>query len=248
MVTYFLKYFPIENGVWAFYSESMDRTCHSPSPVNRLLRNLPTYLSQDWITLFFDLYLVVRHWFNHHRREGIYEILDYDSTLELLDTKGKTAIFKKRQKVKFIQNQVIAFEDYAWGDGEIFADYKCSPGVEVDRYQEGDRWNILISLRETKNSGDVEVFYIERTVKHGFTKETESRQIEIRHQIKRLKLNIIFPKKRRCQRAVLLERSRHGTTVLGPENFSDLPDGRQLLTWEPKKVKRFEVYTLKWQW
>ena len=43
----------------------------------------------------------------------------------------------------------------------MFGEYKCLPGVEVDRYQEGDRWNILISLRETKSSGDIEDFYID---------------------------------------------------------------------------------------
>jgi hypothetical protein len=53
---------------------------------------------------------------------------------------------------------VIAFEDYAWGDGDVLAEYKCSPGFEADRYLEGDRWNILISLRETKHRGDVQDF------------------------------------------------------------------------------------------
>ena len=226
----------------------MDQIYYSPFPLARILRNLPSYLSQDWISLFFDLYHIVHHWFNHHRLEGIYEILDYDSTLELLDAKGKIAIFKKRQKVKFIQNQVIAFEDYAWGDGEIFADYQCSPGVEVDHYQEGDRWNILISLRESKNSGDVADFYIERTAKNGFLKAEESFQSEIRHRTKRLRMRIIFPKNRRCQKATLVERSRHRTKTLGSEHFVSFPDGRQMVTWETEKARRFEVYTIKWHW
>jgi hypothetical protein len=226
----------------------MDSTSQSPSSSSRLLRGLLSFLSQDWLSVFFDLYQVLRKWVNHHRREGIYEILDYDSTLELVDPKGETAIFKKRQRVKFIQNHIIAFEDYAWGDGEIFADYKCSPGTEVDRYQEGDRWNILISLRETKNNGDVTDFYIERTAKNGFTKAEESFQSEIRHRTKRLRMRIIFPKNRPCQKAILIERSRHQTKMLGPEHFYSFPDGRQMVTWETEKVRRFEVYTIKWHW
>ena len=43
---------------------------------------------------------------------------------------------------------------------EIFADYSCRPGEVTDVYQEGDRYNILISLRETKAAGDIEDFYI----------------------------------------------------------------------------------------
>lgn len=195
-----------------------------------------------------DLYRLLHRWLKGHRHEGLYDIVDYDLTLDLLDSQGETAIFRKRQQVKFLQNNVIAFEDYAWGDGEIFADYKCSPGVVVDRYQEGDRWNVLISLHETKNSGDITDFYIERTAKQGFTQTDESLQIEIRHPTKRLKMTIIFPQIRRCQRAVLLQRSRNHSIVLGPEHFTNLPDGRQMVIWETTKIEQFEVYTLKWRW
>lgn len=219
-----------------------------PDTGSLLSRLLQFCLSQDWVTLLFDLYRALRRWLNRQRREGMYEILDYDATLELVDPKGKTAIFKKQQRVKFLQDEIISFPDYAWGDGEIFAEYKCTPGVVVDRYQEGDRWNILISLRETKSAGDITNFYIERTVKDSFTKTEEWRQFEVRHLTRRLKIRIIFPKQRRCQRAVLLQRSRHRATALGPEHFVDLPDGRQVLTWRAKKIRRFEVYTIKWRW
>ncbi len=107
----------------------------------------------------------------------MYEILEYDSTLELLDDKGETAIFRKLQRVKFRQDNIIAFQDYAWGEGDIFADYQCALGVVVDRYRESDRWNILISLHETKSKGDITDFYIERTVKHGYVQNEEWQQI-----------------------------------------------------------------------
>jgi hypothetical protein len=62
---------------------------------------------------------------------GMYEVLDYHTELELLDVKGKKAVFRKVQKVRFLQNNIIAYYDKAWGDGDIFVDYKCSPGVGV---------------------------------------------------------------------------------------------------------------------
>jgi hypothetical protein len=178
----------------------------------------------------------------------MYQILDYDSTLELLDATGKTAVFKRRQRVKFLQDHIIAFQDYAWGDGDIFAEYNCSPGYEVDRYREGDQWNILISLRETKSAGDIIDFHTERKIKDGFLKEEEWWQVVIRHQTKQFKLAIIFPRKRRCKQASLLHRDRHRTTPLGPEHFTDLPDGRQVLTWETRKLNRFDTYIVKWVW
>ena len=115
------------------------------------------------------------------RNRGMYEILEYETTLDLADPKGHKAIFHKRQKVRFLQDNILAFQDYAWGDGEVFTSYKCTPGVVVDRYQEGDRWNILISLHQTKNKGDTEDFHIERVANNGFTNHEEWFQTELRH-------------------------------------------------------------------
>ena len=150
--------------------------------------------------------------------------------------------------MRFLQDNIIAFQDYAWGDGEIFADYRCSPGVAVDRYQDGDRWNILISLRETKSRGDIIDFRLERTIQGGFTQHEEWYQAEIRHSTRRLRLAVIFPKERLCQRAILHERKHNRTQILGPEHLVQLPDGRQLLAWETTQVHHLEVYTLRWYW
>jgi hypothetical protein len=226
----------------------MSSSCETNSPASSLWRKILACFSLEWLILLPDLYQLIQRWLKGQRHEGLYEVLDYNLTLELLDPQGETAIFKKRQQVKFLQNNVIAFEDYAWGDGEIFADYKCSPGLVVDRYQEGDRWNVLISLHETKNSGDMTDFYIERTARHGFTQADESLQIEIRHPTKRLKMVVIFPPTRHCQRAVLVQRSRSHSMALGLECFTNLPDGRQMLTWETAKIEQFEIYTLRWRW
>ncbi|HEX9596624.1 MAG TPA: hypothetical protein VF982_07065, partial [Anaerolineales bacterium] len=138
--------------------------------------------------------------------------------------------------------------DYAWGDGEIFADYRCSPGVVVDRYRDGDRWNILISLRETKSRGEITDFRLERTVRDGFVQEEEWHQAEIRHPTRRLRLAVLFPPTRPCQRATLHERKGNRTYHLGPRHFQQLPDGRQLVEWETKHVRDLEMYTLRWVW
>ena len=230
----------IENSAATHYSEGMAKT---PQP----LSSLPGQ-SLSWLKFLFDLYRYFQQIIAHRQHAGPYENLDYEATLELQDPQGETAVFKRRQRVKFLQDSVIAFQDYAWGDGDIFAQYNCSPGTVVDRYQEGDRWNILISLRETKRAGDTENFYIERTARHAFTNNHEWWQVEIRRPTKRLRLSLIFPQARPCQRAVLLQRSNHQTTALGQEHRATLADGRQIVSWETKNIKRLEIYTLKWRW
>lgn len=214
----------------------------------RFLRPILTFLSQDWLIALLEIYRFIQQFLIERQPTGMYEILDYNSTLELLDAKGKVAVFKRHQKVKFLQNHITVFQDHAWGDGNIFADYKCSPGVVVDRYQEGNRWNILISLRETKSKGDITDFYIERTVKDGFTNDEEWWQIEVWDKTDRLLLSIIFPATRHCQRAVLQMRGGNKTVILDHQHFHRLPDGRQLIQWEANNLSQAEVYTLRWQW
>ncbi len=204
--------------------------------------------SLSWVPLVFDLFAQVRKFVARQQREGIYEMLEYESVLELLDARGEAAIVKKRQRVRFLQDNIIAFQDHAWGDGEIFADYRSSPGVVVDRYKDGDRWNVLISLRETKSTGDIEDFHIERKLRDSFRKHAEWWQIQMYHKTRRLKLSIIFPAARHCQRAVLVERNANRTKILESKNFAELPDRRQVLTWETDRPRRFEIYTIKWQW
>jgi len=75
--------------------------------------------------------------FRQFHYPGIYEVLDHRVSLELLDVKGKKAVYRKCQRVRFLQDNVIAYQDLAWGDGKIFAKYKCSPGIAVDKYQDG---------------------------------------------------------------------------------------------------------------
>ena len=91
----------------------------------------------------------------------MYEVLEYESTLELKDKHGEFAVFRKREKVRYLQNNIMAFQDQAWGDGEILLNYRCKPGNAVDFYRTGHKTYILVSLREIKNKGGVDNFNIE---------------------------------------------------------------------------------------
>jgi hypothetical protein len=147
-----------------------------------------------------------------------------------------------------MQNNVIAYQDLAWGDGKIFATYHCAPGVAVDRYREGHRWWTLISLRETKNRGDEEEFRIRRTIRDGFTRKREAFQIEVNHRTRKLSINVIFPKGRQPKRVTLVEQNHNRSTALGPEHMAGLPDGRLQVSWRTSKPRLYEAYILQWVW
>jgi hypothetical protein len=85
--------------------------------------------------------------------EGMYEVLDYGTTLEIKDKGGENAFLRKIEKVRYLQDNIIAYQDQAWGDGRILLNYQCTPGIPVDQYRSGYKTHILISLRDVKNKG-----------------------------------------------------------------------------------------------
>ena len=156
----------------------------------KLLLDIP------WIDVLAEVWKLIRHLWQGLADEGIYEVLEYESTLELQDDKGEMGKFQKRELVRYRQNNIIAYQDHAWGDGEILLNYRCAPGIVVDRYRPGQKTFLLISLREPKRRGDIDEFSIEWDMRNGFTRSEELWETEIRHRTKQMKVRIIFPKSR----------------------------------------------------
>ncbi len=217
-------------------------------PASRVVQVVVALLGSDALNVIGRLWRLGRRVLSLKTHEGMYQVLEYEVELELLDPNGEKAILHKREKVRFLQDNIIAYQDQAWGDGDIFADYQCSPGVAVDKYREGHNYQILISLRETKNHNDVEEFRIDRTIKHGFTKEIEDFQLEIVHVTQRFSISVVLPKNRFAKQVSLIERNATKTTALDAENQTRLPDGRQKVIWTTDRPRLFESYILRWEW
>ncbi|MCH7662895.1 MAG: hypothetical protein IH859_03385 [Chloroflexi bacterium] len=221
---------------------------NSSKPINRWVGIVAASAGLPWFELIGELWKLGRKIMRGLSNEGIYEVLEYETTLELHDHQGEKATVNKRQKVRYLQDNIIAYQDQAWGDGEILIDYKCSPGEPADQYQFDHKTIILISLREIKNKGDVDEFHITWRIKNGFVTETESWATYIQHRTKRLKVKIIFPENRPPLRATLIESNRRRSHALKEKAKQQLPDGRWQIKWEKENPKLFENYLIEWQW
>jgi len=182
------------------------------------------------------------------KSQGIYEVLEHHTTLELQDPQGEVAVVERRQRVRFLQDNVEAISDHAWGDGELFAEYTCSPGAPVDCYRDGSRYTTLISLRQTMSRGDLFSFCIRRKILKGFLQPNECWETDIYQRTRNLSVTILFPKERRCQRATITQRNANKTVALDAERWRLMKDGRQKVTWEVSRPKLHERYALKWEW
>ena len=213
-----------------------------------LLRILVPLIGSDLIEILAFVLRLAKHTVKFNGHEGMYDVLDYQAQLELVDTEGKQAIFHKRQKVRFLQDNIIAFQDKAWGDGDFMAAYQCSPGVKVDTYPEGKSYRILISLRETKHAGEIEEFRINRTIVDGFVGSIQDFQTNIDHRTRQLSMSVLFPRERQPTKVTMKERNSTRSKELGPEYRTELPDGRVEYSWSTEKPRLFEAYMLRWEW
>ncbi len=213
--------------------------------LGQLLATVPT---STWLGLAAKAWRALRKTWNGLVDEGIYEVLDCEAVLELKDKRGERALVRKHQRVRFLQNSVIAFQDQAWGDGDILINYRCAPGVPVDRYRPGRKTYILISLREVKNRGDEEEFDMQWEMHHSFTRSTELWSAEVSHRMRHLKLQVTFPRARPPIRVVVVEDTTQKITPLPPDAMRQLPDGRFTAAWETDRPQLYETYGLRWDW
>ena len=208
----------------------------------KLLLDIP------WIDILAEVWKLTRHLWQGLADEGIYEVLEYESTLELLDNKGRSARFQKREQVRYRQNNIIAYQDHAWGDGEILLNYRCAPGLVVDRYHPGQKTFLLISLREPKRRNRVDEFNIDWAIKNGFIRSEELWETEIKHRTKQLKVRILFPESRPPKAVSVVEQLRRRRRQLGPESIRRLADGRWSVSWKSIRPRLNERYQLHWEW
>jgi len=200
------------------------------------------------IPILSDMYQLGKSYIQRLRKPGMYEVLNYESTLEILDPKGKQAIFTKKEILKFLQNNVIAIQDQAWGDGKILDDYQCSPGFPVDFYRSGHKTHILISLRDVKQKGDQINKNIQWNIRSGFLKPNGYWATDINHYTRKMKVTILFPKERPPIRVVMVESNRKKSKELQKDALTHLPDKRWQVTWEKSNPSLNEHYILKWEW
>ena len=176
-----------------------------------------------------------------------YEYLEWEAVWEIKDPEGKRVEYTRNATVRFLQPNVSVITDRIWGDGETMHEYRCSLGRPADVFDYVNSKRVMISLRENKKRGAIERFTIARTILNGFAGTEEWIEEEPFYFVKEYTLRVIFPKERRCRRAVVTRREPYMTQEVGEKAFRRLKDGRWELRVTFKKLWREKVI-LRWWW
>ena len=195
-----------------------------------------------------DLYSWGKSWLSKINKPGMYEVLEYHSILELKDEEGRQAKFSKVEIVRFMQNNIIAIQDQAWGYQKDVTNYQCSPGIPVDVYSSGHKTFVVISLREVKSKNDEEQFNLQWDLQgkpigtHGLWDTYIENYTTIMTQ------KIIFPEKRPPIRLWVVEGKQKKHIELNKNKLTQLADRRWQVFWIKKNPRLYETYTIKWEW
>jgi Tetratricopeptide repeat/TIR domain len=181
-----------------------------------------------------------------------YEILEQDHEWDLARPDGSLAIHRKRLRVRYL-NQVISIADFAWGDGNLFAEYTCDPGRVVDRIVVKNQLWVLISLGDVRKRGSQEVLEFRRSVTDGFLNSTEWVELEAL-EAKHVSLKVVFPKERRPKNVEIVKtgRSPFGRRIerreVLPASAMDEVSQRQVITIEERTHSPNTKLQIRWEW
>lgn len=178
-------------------------------------------------------------------KEDAFEVQDYKASIEILDAKGRRAVYRKRRRLRFLRNHVTSFFDYGWGTGETFASHRVRPGRVVERRKIGLRYRSLVVLPQPQNRGDEMTLEVRRLFKNAYTEHPAWLEAEIGQKTDRLELAVTLPKHKSFKTARLLSRGRLVRTPLTIRPTSGV--GERLVV-RVRKPRVGELYTLEWDW
>lgn len=172
-----------------------------------------------------------------------YEILSYDATLKLFDSRGARASFSRQQLIRFTQDGVSAILDHYWGDGVGLTTYDNSAGSLEGSLLDGRRRHLVIGLKHSTVRGTVLPFTVTRQAIATFTQPNEWLETIVDHPIQRIRQEVFFPVDRPCLKARLFF-GKHSMLV----PVSKTASGQTVLRYRVERPVTDAPYLLRWVW
>lgn len=178
---------------------------------------------------------------------SVYDVLDFELGLKLLDAGGRSAEVIRVERLRFHQDGVMGIYHQIWGEGEL-QDYQVEPGVVADRFSVGPRTFILISLREVKNRGDELTLTTCRRVSLGWTQSEEWLEAALSHRTAKITLKVTFPKGRPPTSAELVELPAGNRARIERTRWTTDQSGCTTIRLTRKRPQVGSSYVLRWTW
>jgi len=172
-----------------------------------------------------------------------YEIIRYETTLTLHDTRGMSATFERWESIRFLQDGVAGILDHVWGDGVLMTSYENDAGSLEDSFVDEGRRHLVIGLPRPMGRGETMSFVVRRGVMAGFTGSDEWLEVSIDHPVRHLRAQILFPRARPVRHVMA---DHHGMHAALP--IQRLADGTTAVRLETSRARAHSPYLMRWSW
>lgn len=184
--------------------------------------------------------------FGRGEPESSYENVSLSIELELCDPKGKRAVLRRRQRVRFLSEEAGVVRDVIWGEGTTLAGYSVEGAEVLSVRHEGSKKVVLLGLPTRPGKGEGTTLKMERTIANGFAPDEGYLETVVERPTTRLRLRVLFPPNRFPKR-VRVESSppsiaSHSLAVRLTNS------GKSYATWAMEDPKRLVTYRIRWNW
>ena len=175
-----------------------------------------------------------------------YENLSLAVELELCDVRGRRAVIRRKQRVRFLSDEAGVVRDVIWGEGETLAGYRVEGAKKLSVRQEGSKKVVLLGLPANPAKGASVTLKTERIIRGGFRPDEGYLEVVVERPTRRLRLSVLFPRGRP---------PKHARVETSPPALAAHPvalrltaDGRTYATWPVVEPKHLVTYRVCWSW
>ena len=170
----------------------------------------------------------------------LYETITFDSRLEIGE-EGRIAHFLRRQRVRFLEDDVTIFLDRVWGDGVLFASYDTGSTRIIDAFptRRGELV-VLLGLPRPFRKGETFEVVTERKIFGAFTDQNAYWELTMSAPTQTLSLDVS-------------DRGSRGTNavyVAAPRlrGLDVVRHGKHSLRLKVDSPSLYVPYRLEWRW
>lgn len=168
-----------------------------------------------------------------------FETISFRGRVDVLDRDRQVAVFRRKQRIRFLENNVAVFFDRVWGEGVLFANYQAKGLRIIDAFQASKGYIVALSLPKRFKRGDVFDIETERRIVGAFYKDQGYWDSAMSAPTKLLSIDIVTPP---------------GVGIRAPDIVAPTRDGidadhqRQRLRLRAKGPQTHVSYSLRWAW
>jgi hypothetical protein len=175
-----------------------------------------------------------------------YENLLIELVLDIRDRRGMRAVLERRQRVRFLAEEVDVVRELAWGDGEPFAHYRVRGATRLMVRPEGPKRAVLLGLQRRPTKDERVTLSSRRLIRGGFLEAREYWEVWFERPTRRVALTVIFPNRRPPHAVELVTLPRLAPPRRVPVRFA--ADGRAFVRWSETRLDLERTYSLRWSW